>query len=364
MSSIVTCLIVRDEAHVIRRCLDSVKPFTDFLVIHDTGSTDDTPKVIEDWMTANDIEGEIHFREWSDFATNRTMLIESARKLPYDYVLTLDADEQLQRGCCFDKENLSEQLDSDCHEITCNDGVVSYPRPLLFRNALPWRYKGVVHEGLYCDMSHSNGDVIKGLTVKVTCDGARSKAGDKHLMAIESLKHALMTNREPEMKARYLFYLAQSYRDAAMPREALETYNLREKEGGWKDEVFQAIYQQAKLMEWLKFRSYMVIQKYLQAWEVMPTRAESLHGAARICNQTQRWQQAYVLASAAAQIAKPQGLFIEDWIYDHGILDELAIAAHYAGHHKEARQINLTLLKLIPECHRERIRKNLSFCGG
>lgn len=35
-------MIVKNESHVIKRCLDSVKDFIDYWVIVDTGSTDDT----------------------------------------------------------------------------------------------------------------------------------------------------------------------------------------------------------------------------------------------------------------------------------------------------------------------------------
>ncbi|MCJ2050481.1 glycosyltransferase, partial [Methylobacterium sp. J-070] len=39
-------MIVKNEAHVIRRCLESVRPIIDHWVIVDTGSTDGTEEVI------------------------------------------------------------------------------------------------------------------------------------------------------------------------------------------------------------------------------------------------------------------------------------------------------------------------------
>jgi glycosyltransferase involved in cell wall biosynthesis len=39
-------MIVKNEAPVIRRCLDSVRPIIDYWVIVDTGSTDGTQDVI------------------------------------------------------------------------------------------------------------------------------------------------------------------------------------------------------------------------------------------------------------------------------------------------------------------------------
>ncbi len=40
------CMIVKDEAAVIERCLDSVRPLIDYVLIEDTGSTDRTQKII------------------------------------------------------------------------------------------------------------------------------------------------------------------------------------------------------------------------------------------------------------------------------------------------------------------------------
>ena len=37
MKTIGLCMIVKDEAAVIERCLDSVRPLIDFVVVEDTG---------------------------------------------------------------------------------------------------------------------------------------------------------------------------------------------------------------------------------------------------------------------------------------------------------------------------------------
>src|SRR5215467_9277232 len=93
-------MIVRNEAHVIRRCLASVLPIIDHWVIVDTGSTDGTQDVVREFMHAR--PGTLVERAWVDFGHNRTEAFEYARQHA-DYVLVIDADETLQVAENFDK---------------------------------------------------------------------------------------------------------------------------------------------------------------------------------------------------------------------------------------------------------------------
>ena len=50
MKSIGLCLIAKNEAHVITRCIDSARPLVDFVLVVDTGSTDDTPRIVREYL--------------------------------------------------------------------------------------------------------------------------------------------------------------------------------------------------------------------------------------------------------------------------------------------------------------------------
>src|SRR5580765_5832102 len=80
--------IVRDEAHVLRRALDSAKPFVDNFCIVDTGSTDGTQEIIKEY-------GTLYERPWVDFGHNRQEALELARKESCEYIIFLDADDVL-----------------------------------------------------------------------------------------------------------------------------------------------------------------------------------------------------------------------------------------------------------------------------
>jgi glycosyltransferase involved in cell wall biosynthesis len=87
---IAAALIVRDEARSIARCLDSLRPHVDRLVVLDTGSTDGTQAI------AAAGGAEVHERPWpDDFSVARNQVLELANA---DWNLVLDADEWIMSG--------------------------------------------------------------------------------------------------------------------------------------------------------------------------------------------------------------------------------------------------------------------------
>lgn len=90
MSTVALVMIARDEARCIARCLDSVRPWVDRMVVLDTGSRDDTVAI------AQGCGAEVHQAPWpDDFAQARNQALDLAG---CDWHLVLDADEWLVSG--------------------------------------------------------------------------------------------------------------------------------------------------------------------------------------------------------------------------------------------------------------------------
>src|ERR1017187_4525601 len=89
--SLCLSMIVKNEAHVIERCLRSVKPFIDTYSISDTGSTDNTMAIIREELAG--IPGVLTTDPWQDFGTNRNL---SLTRCKGDHILFIDADETLE----------------------------------------------------------------------------------------------------------------------------------------------------------------------------------------------------------------------------------------------------------------------------
>src|SRR6187551_1453910 len=86
-------MIVKNEARVLKRCLDSVRPFVHHWIIVDTGSTDGTQELIRKELSG--VPGELFERPWENFGHNRSEALALARGKA-DYILIMDADEVLE----------------------------------------------------------------------------------------------------------------------------------------------------------------------------------------------------------------------------------------------------------------------------
>ena len=83
-------MIVKNEARSLARCLDSVAPWVDKMIVLDTGSTDDTIAI------ARAHGAEVYERRWTnDFAAARNAALAHSDA---DWNLVLDADEWLTSG--------------------------------------------------------------------------------------------------------------------------------------------------------------------------------------------------------------------------------------------------------------------------
>src|SRR5271165_321285 len=97
MKTIGLCMIVKDEEHVIERCLESVRSLVDYVLVCDTGSTDETQTIIRNYLAEHQhLSGEVINDPWCDFGTNRTRALIQLRGIKWvDYALMMDADDQL-----------------------------------------------------------------------------------------------------------------------------------------------------------------------------------------------------------------------------------------------------------------------------
>lgn len=87
MITVSLCMIVKNEAEILARCLDSVADLMNEIIIVDTGSTDNTKEIAAQYTD------KIYDYKWNDnFADARNFSFSKATK---DYIYAPDADEVL-----------------------------------------------------------------------------------------------------------------------------------------------------------------------------------------------------------------------------------------------------------------------------
>ena len=364
--SINLCMIVKDEAHIIERCLDSVKPLIDKVVVVDTGSSDNTIKVINDWMKKENIDGKVSKEPWENFAHNRTVALEKAREMGCDYSLMIDADEVLNFNKNFNPVNFKCSLNKDYYLIPTKTNNAFYYRPTLTSNKKDFKYKAPVHEYLEAPPEASYTEVNSETEFWNTPiqDSSRNKDPQKFQKDAKLLEDALVTEQDAFLCSRYTFYLANSYRDAENPYFALDRYLERAEMGFWGEERYMSYFKAAQLKEQLGHSEDSIISTFLKAQEHNPDRAEALHGVVKYCRTHSRNHLAYVLGKEGiSKTFNDNFLFAEMWVYDYAMVDEFAIAAYWAGHYRESYDSCQELLKnpKFPKEQLARLHQNISF---
>ncbi len=108
------CMIVRDEEKTLPRCLKSVEPVANELIVIDTGSKDNTV------LVANDLGAKVFHFEWcDDFAAARN---ESIKHATSDWVLQIDADEELVGDSIPHLRQCIRKPNVICYSIKCDNG--------------------------------------------------------------------------------------------------------------------------------------------------------------------------------------------------------------------------------------------------
>ena len=135
MAKIGLSMIVKDEARVIERCLESMLPLIDYVLISDTGSTDGTQDIIRSWLERNHVSGDVVEETWQDFATNRSSALRHLRaRNVVKYAFVMDADETLTFDDGFDPQKFKASLSHDYYNVEIRRGGIRYWRPQIMSN--------------------------------------------------------------------------------------------------------------------------------------------------------------------------------------------------------------------------------------
>ena len=324
-------MIVKNEKHVIVRCLESVRKFIDYWVIVDTGSTDGTQELIREYL--KDLPGELHERPWVNFGHNRNEALCLA-KAKADYLLFIDADDKLH----YPQDFVLPPLEADAYYITQKEQYKETFREhtvmFLVNNAMGFQWKGVLHEYIQSQRAQTI-QHLPGITSEYINDGARSKDPFKIAKDIQMLKEGL--REEPENR-RYLFYLARTYWSNKNYRLSLKHFEKRAMMGGDEQEIYHSLLYTAVCQRLLNYPPEVFVKNFCKAYTFRPIRTEALYELARYYTDTANHFLGYLMAKCILSTPKNQdNLFVESWISDWGAPLYLFLNAKELGYLDEAK---------------------------
>ena len=306
MVTISLVMIVKNEEKILRRSLDSVRAIVDEFVVVDTGSTDGTKSIIQEY-------GQLHEIPFTNFVDTKNKALELATG---DYILLLDADEYVIEGL----ERLQAYAEQDIECVLTRivegpDRNVSntYFRQRLWRNDGKWHFEGPnVHEIL----------IGPGPTV---CDGDIKIRHDHSHRAAESYPERFkkyVTILESYLAVhpddpRATFYLARAHKDLGQPLTAITVYNrYLALDSGWLDEQWQSAYDIA--LCWQSQGEYDKCKSACKrAIDIDPRRAETWNLIGDLYYNQQDWDSAIPFFEKAMELPFPENvvLFINPRAY-------------------------------------------------
>lgn len=230
MITISLCMIVKDEAAVLARCLDSAAEIVDEIIVVDTGSSDRTKEIAAQY-------GQVFDFAWcEDFASARNFSFAQATK---DFILWLDADDVItpedQARFLKLKQELDETTDVvmlPYHTAFDERGhpAYTYYRERLLRRAAGFHWVGAVHECIVPCGNIQHGDAA------VTHRKEKTSDSDRNLRIYENL----LARRE-SLDARGQFYYARELMTHKKFTQAVAAFEeFLKRSDGWIENRIEA----------------------------------------------------------------------------------------------------------------------------
>lgn len=233
MITISLCMIVKNEENVLARCLKSVKDVVDEIIIVDTGSTDKTKEIAQQYTD------KIYDFEWTeDFSQARNYAFSKATK---EYQMWLDADDVITKENKAKILNLKEDLDSNIDVVTFkynthfdkdNNPILTSTRGRLFKREKNYLWNDPIHE--YIEL---RGNIYYANDIFVSHKKETSST-DRNLKIYQN-----QIKNGKNLSPRSLYYFARELKDHQRYEEAIYYFEeFLDGNLGWVEDNIAACY--------------------------------------------------------------------------------------------------------------------------
>lgn len=337
-------MIVKNESKIIKRCLESTLGVIDGMCILDTGSTDNTKEIIEEFLSSHSdqIKGKVECEKFTNFGETRTRSFILAKQYLKEhtnwderetYGLLLDADHILKTER-FSKNLLGE---FDEYRVKQIDSICQYFNTRLIRMSENWVCLGRTHE--VWSIKNLNKTGIHSINViqdeklfwidDVTDGGCKEdKLERDERLLLQGLEEDPQIMYAIHLHSRYYFYLAQTYHAMKKYKKSIECYKRRlEQSDDFEEEKW--------LSKFMIIKNYVGLQKEentekyydeikslaLEAYNFRSSRIESLQFACEESVRLRKFEDAKMfldIARTITTIPEKDLLSVNKDIYNFG----------------------------------------------
>lgn len=231
MITLSLCMIVKNEEQVLERCLQSCRNVFDEIIIIDTGSTDNTKQIAENF-TPN-----VFDFKWNDnFSQARNF---SFSKATCEFIMWLDADDILLPGDAAKLIRLKRALPNNTDAVMMKYNVgfdssgrvtMSYYRERIIRNTSGFLWEDAVHE--YIQVSGN----IRYTDICVTHKKTHNSHSDRNLL----IYNRMLSEGIP-FSTRSKLYYARELKDVGLIKDSIAAYEaFFDCPDGWSEDCISA----------------------------------------------------------------------------------------------------------------------------
>ena len=220
-------------------------------------------------------------------------------------------------------------------------GKVEYTRKNIWKTNRNFKWSGPIHE-LLTSTDEKQGVVASGLHVIVKPEGSSwGNIREKYLAHAAILEEYTKTDTD----TRWIFYTAQSYRDASEYEKSIEWYQKRsEINAGFLEEIYISKFMVAKLSEIIGKDKNYCAAKYQEAHNVDPLRGECIKSLVQMYQRLGEWETAYVFSLYGLRYHNHNPyphriLFLDTSLYDYEMLELHTLSCFYSNRKEEGSSI-------------------------
>lgn len=347
--------MIKNESSSIQMTLNSyLAGGLKYFVILDTGSTDDTVALINDYFKQHPVAAYIYEESFIDFAQSRnSALILAEHAFPDAHFFIMPDAEwylhypaELIKFCEQEKEQMTP-----LYLLTIKMNSVEFTTARLFRASHQIRFAGAVHEAPDQVSTVKVPDPVC-FQVNATQQGV-AKTQQRWERDLVVLSDMLAQHADDP---RTVFYLAQTYECLERFAEAYQIYQQRAALCGWDEENFITLFRLGNLADRLsQEQGHTVVtwdtamNYFLQAFSLRPHRIEPLIKIAE-----HYWpsnpQACYLFIKHTHTIPYPKQdlLFIEKDMYIYDRYEIMSRCAWYVGDFVLGEEATLKALAVRP----------------